>query len=119
MPGSSMPNFGYLTEQERRDVVTYLKSLTVRTDKSGGRVNLFEAAASGTLAKPVEVPPEPTRRLPMCDTAPTSASSTPVSALVFNRRNWRKATVAQRLTRPCDVPMRHCMSGVRRSKMMA
>jgi len=59
LAGSSMPSFLYLTEQERRDVVQFVKSLTARTDASGKRVNLFEAvAANGTLAKPVEVPPE-------------------------------------------------------------
>jgi len=60
LPGSSMPSFSYLTEQERRDVVHYVKFLTARTDGSGKRVNLFEAAAAnGTPAKPVEVPIEP------------------------------------------------------------
>ncbi|NOS69436.1 MAG: c-type cytochrome [Verrucomicrobia bacterium] len=59
LAGSSMPSFSYLTEQERRDVVQYVKQLTVHADASGNRVNLFEAArASGSLAKPVEVPPE-------------------------------------------------------------
>jgi DMSO reductase family type II enzyme heme b subunit len=60
LPGSSMPSFAYLTETERHDVVQYVKYLTARTDANGKRVNLFEeAAAQGTLAKPVEVPPEP------------------------------------------------------------
>lgn len=60
LPGSSMPSFSYLTEQERRDVVEYVKQLTAYTDKSGQRVNRFaQAAANGTQAKPVEVPAEP------------------------------------------------------------
>ena len=60
LPGSSMPSFSYLTEQEQRDVVQYVKSLTAYTDNSGKRVNRFaEAAASGALAKPVAVPAEP------------------------------------------------------------
>jgi DMSO reductase family type II enzyme heme b subunit len=60
LPGSSMPSFSYLAEQERRDVVQYVKSLTARTDANGRRVNLFEeAAASGALGKPVKVPTEP------------------------------------------------------------
>ncbi|HEX5223157.1 MAG TPA: c-type cytochrome [Verrucomicrobiae bacterium] len=60
LPGSSMPSFSYLTEQERNDVVRYVKQLTARTDASGKHVNLFaEATANGMIAKPVEVPPEP------------------------------------------------------------
>jgi DMSO reductase family type II enzyme heme b subunit len=60
LPGSSMPSFSYLTEQERRDVVQYVKQLTAYTDKSGKTVNRFEeAAAGGMIAKPVDVPAEP------------------------------------------------------------
>ena len=60
LPGSSMPSFSYLTQQEQRDVVQYVKSLTAYTDNSGKRVNRFaEAVASGALAKPVVVPAEP------------------------------------------------------------
>jgi DMSO reductase family type II enzyme heme b subunit len=60
LPGSSMPGFAYLTTAERHDVAQYVKYLTARTDSNGQRVNLFEAAAAnGTLANPVEVPPEP------------------------------------------------------------
>ncbi|HHY85275.1 MAG TPA: c-type cytochrome [Verrucomicrobia bacterium] len=60
MPGSSMPSFSYLSEQERRDVVAYVKSLTAYVDASGKRVNRFEEAAEqGLIGKPVEVPPEP------------------------------------------------------------
>jgi len=60
LAGSSMPSFSYLTEPERRDVVQYIKRLTAYTDKSGKLMNRFEeAAANGTLAKPVEVPAEP------------------------------------------------------------
>jgi DMSO reductase family type II enzyme heme b subunit len=60
LAGSSMPSFSYLTEPERRDVVQYVKHLTARSDASGKLVNLFaEAAANGTLAKPVDVPAEP------------------------------------------------------------
>ena len=60
LPGSSMPSFSYLTEPERRDVVQYVKHLTAYTDASGKLVNRFEeAAANGTLAKPVDVPAEP------------------------------------------------------------
>src|SRR5262245_14700925 len=59
LPGSSMPSFSYLTEEERRDVVQYVKALTAHTDQSGKRINRFEeAAANGALAKPVVVPPE-------------------------------------------------------------
>ena len=60
LPGSSMPSFSYLSETERRNVAQYVKQLTVYTDRSGKLVNRFEeAAANGTLAKSVEVPPEP------------------------------------------------------------
>lgn len=60
LPGSSMPSFSYLTEQERRDVVQYIKFLTAKADAAGKRVNLFEeAAAKGAPATPVEVPVEP------------------------------------------------------------
>lgn len=60
LPGSSMPSFSYLSEAERRDVAQYVRHLTAYTSKSGKRTNRFEeAAAAGTLAKPVEVPAEP------------------------------------------------------------
>ncbi len=60
LAGSSMPSFSYLTESERRDVVQYVKHLTAYKDPSGKLVNRFEeAAANGTLAKPVDVPTEP------------------------------------------------------------
>ena len=60
MPGSSMPSFTYLANQERRDVVQYVKHLTAYTDASGRSVNRFEqAVANGRLATAVEVPPEP------------------------------------------------------------
>ena len=59
LPGSSMPSFSYLPESERRGVVQYVKSLTAFVDASGKRINRFEAAAAGgTLAQPVVVPPE-------------------------------------------------------------
>jgi len=59
LPGSSMPSFAYLSEQDRRDLVQHVKALTVRTDVSGKRINLFEeAAVSGIPARAVEVPPE-------------------------------------------------------------
>lgn len=60
LPGSSMPSFSYLTEAERRDVVSYVKTLASYVDASGKRVNRFvEAAKNGALAEPVQVPPEP------------------------------------------------------------
>ena len=59
LPGSSMPSFSYLSEQERRDVVQYIKYLTAYTNQAGLRVNRFEeAAAGGKLAQPIVVPPE-------------------------------------------------------------
>lgn len=61
MPGSSMPAFAYLPEQERRDVVQYVKFLTASTNSQGLRANLFdEAAKKGLIAKSVVVPAEPT-----------------------------------------------------------
>lgn len=60
LPGSSMPSFSYLTEQERHEVVQYVKQLTAYTNNASQFVNRFdEAARNGTLAKPVDVPPEP------------------------------------------------------------
>jgi mono/diheme cytochrome c family protein len=60
MAGSSMPSFTYLTEQQRRDAVQYVKYLTATTDASGKRVNRFEdAKRTGALAEPIQVPPEP------------------------------------------------------------
>src|SRR5262249_15973110 len=60
MPGSSMPSFTYLTEQERRDAVHYVKQLTTRTEATGQWINFFEEAKTrGDIAKPIEVPPEP------------------------------------------------------------
>jgi len=60
MPGSSMPSFTYLSEQERREVVQYVKHLTAYTDENGKRVNRFDhARENNQLAAPVEVPPEP------------------------------------------------------------
>ena len=60
MPGSSMPSFTYLSEQERRDAVQYIKFLSSFTDASGKRVNRFEEAQkNGQLAESIQVPPEP------------------------------------------------------------
>lgn len=60
LPGSSMPSFSYLTEQERREVVLYVKQLTATVNSAGKYVNRFdEAVNNGTLVKPVVVPPEP------------------------------------------------------------
>src|SRR6185369_9324602 len=60
MPGSSMPSFTYLTEQERRDVVQYVKYLTASVDASGKRVNFFdEEKEKGQVGAPIQVPPEP------------------------------------------------------------
>lgn len=60
MPGSSMPSFTYLSEEERREVVKHVKYLTSDVDSEGKRFNRFEAAqSSGDLRPPVEVPPEP------------------------------------------------------------
>jgi mono/diheme cytochrome c family protein len=58
--GSSMPGFSYLSEQERRDVVQYVKYLTASAGPDGKRVNKFEQArAEGALGQPITVPPEP------------------------------------------------------------
>jgi mono/diheme cytochrome c family protein len=60
MPGSSMPSFTYLTDQQRTNVVQYVKDLTAVTDSSGKRANSFEKAKTeNQLAAPVQVPPEP------------------------------------------------------------
>src|ERR1041384_4050863 len=60
MPGSSMPSFTYLTEQERRDAVQYVKNLSAYTNATGQRVNYFEEAKEqGKVGTPIVVPPEP------------------------------------------------------------
>lgn len=60
MAGSSMPSFTYLTEQQRRDVVQYVKYLTDEVGSDGKRVNRFEEArAKDQLKAPIQVPPEP------------------------------------------------------------
>src|SRR6516225_733381 len=54
MPGSSMPSFTYLTEQQRRDAVQYIKYLTAYTDPAGNRVNRFaRAKENGEIAAPI------------------------------------------------------------------
>ena len=59
MPGSSMPSFTYLSEEQRRDAVRYVKWLTVEVSESQ-RVNRFdEAKAKGELKSAVVVPAEP------------------------------------------------------------
>lgn len=58
--GSSMPGFAYLPESDRRSVVEYVKYLTAYRTADGRTVRRFEeAAAAGTLAKPIVVPAEP------------------------------------------------------------
>lgn len=58
--GSSMPGFAHLEEAERRELVARVKELTATTEPGGRRINRFaEAAAAGTLAPPILVPPEP------------------------------------------------------------
>ena len=65
MPGSSMPSFTYLSEQERRDVVQFVKYLTADVDASGKRINFFEQAkAKGEITEPIQVPPEPPVTVP-------------------------------------------------------
>ena len=60
LPGSSMPSFNYLSEQERRLVVQYIKTLTGPVDASGKHANLFEQAKlNNRKADPIHVPPEP------------------------------------------------------------
>jgi DMSO reductase family type II enzyme heme b subunit len=60
LPGSSMPSFTYLSEQERRAVVQYVKYLAAEITPEGGRINKFEEARKhGQPAQPVHVPEEP------------------------------------------------------------
>ncbi|MBI3877388.1 MAG: c-type cytochrome, partial [Verrucomicrobia bacterium] len=60
MASSSMPSFTYLTEQQRRDAIRYVKWLTAEILPDGSRRNRFdEAKAKGGLKPPVVVPPEP------------------------------------------------------------
>ncbi len=78
MPGSSMPSFTYLSEQERRDAVQYVVYLTAYTDAAGKRVNRFEEARkNGQLAEPIRVPPEP----------PVTVQSLAEGARLFSKLN--------------------------------
>jgi mono/diheme cytochrome c family protein len=58
MSGSSMPSFTYLTQDQRREAVQYVKHLTATTNGSG-RENLFDKAKGLSQQQPIEVPPEP------------------------------------------------------------
>jgi mono/diheme cytochrome c family protein len=57
MPGSSMPSFSYLPENERHELVRYVKWLTATVDSAGNRINRFDDAAQARA--PITVPPEP------------------------------------------------------------
>ena len=55
-----MPSFVFLSEQERRAAVEYLKQLTAKDDGSGKLVSVFDRAkAEGRSLAPIAVPPEP------------------------------------------------------------
>jgi mono/diheme cytochrome c family protein len=58
MPGSSMPSFTYLSEEERWDVVSYVKHLTSWVDESGNRISHFDQTDKNGAA-PIVVPDEP------------------------------------------------------------
>ncbi len=55
MPGSSMPAFGFLSEQQRRDLVAYVKHLS-STVEDGREVRWFEEAQP---LVPLALPPPP------------------------------------------------------------
>jgi mono/diheme cytochrome c family protein len=59
MAGSSMPSFSYLSETDRRELVQYVKYLSVETDPEGKRINHFEQAKQNGPVEPITVPPEP------------------------------------------------------------
>ena len=60
MPGSSMPSFSYLSEEERWKLVEHVKHLTAETGADGKRINKFEAAEkTGARTASVAVPKEP------------------------------------------------------------
>lgn len=59
MAGSSMPSFSYLSEQDRRDLVQYVKYLTAETNAEGKRINSFDEATRKGAVEPIQVPPEP------------------------------------------------------------
>jgi DMSO reductase family type II enzyme heme b subunit len=60
MPGSSMPSFTYLSEQQRRDAAQFVKWLTAEVGADGKRANRFdEAKMKGELKAAVTVPAEP------------------------------------------------------------
>jgi DMSO reductase family type II enzyme heme b subunit len=78
MPGSSMPSFTYLTDQERRDAVQYVKYLTATIDASGKRVNRFDKAdQNNSAAEVIQIPPEP----------PVTVQSLAQGARLFSKLN--------------------------------
>lgn len=60
MPGSSMPGFAYLSEEERWALVEYVKLLTVAEGGEGEGVSRFALAEeTGEMMEPIVVPAEP------------------------------------------------------------
>jgi hypothetical protein len=60
LSGSFSNASAYLSEQQRRDVVQYVKWLTAEVGPDSNRVSRFEAAkAKGELKAPVHVPTAP------------------------------------------------------------
>lgn len=60
MPGSAMPGFAHLTDEDRWALVAYVKHLTAYTNAVGQRINRFEEQrAAGVAVVPIDVPPEP------------------------------------------------------------
>ncbi len=58
--GSSMPAFNYLPDSELNAVVDHVQHLTAYTGPDGKRIQRYvEAAASGGIGEPIQVPPEP------------------------------------------------------------
>ncbi|OHB70163.1 MAG: hypothetical protein A2W23_01310 [Planctomycetes bacterium RBG_16_43_13] len=52
MPGSAMPSFADLPESDRREIISYLKTLAVVQTEDGEKVNLFELRGN---VQPIQV----------------------------------------------------------------
>lgn len=69
IPGSAMPSFAYISEDERKEVIKHIKTLAVYFDEEEGKAyNLFELRGT---PHPLTVSPEP----PMTETTLTKAKA--------------------------------------------
>ena len=62
IPGAAMPSFEFLTPEQRKELIAYLKGFAVVEDDEGVKVNLFEARGPGRVVT-VAAPPPRTEKL--------------------------------------------------------